>query len=658
MTQGRILQTFSALAVMLAIQAPAFAFDSLTVFGDSLSDTGNNGRWTWNSSQNKLYDEQLGRDYGLTLTPSSAGGSNYAAGGATAVAALNPRDNTANQMQQWLALKGGRADSQGLYIHWIGGNDLAAAVTQPALAKTLTANSAIAAGTQVGQLLDAGAGLVVVPTVPDISATPTLLEAVINVGLGAAATPALQAAFASLDAARTPDLASRQEAIHQALQAAASVVGGSPQVQQAIAAQLIAGYETAAAQASALTRYYNETEEKVLVQHGGNIARADINGVFNEILANPGSFGVSNTAGMACPPGVSASECTSSTPGFSSAQEYLFADHFHPGPQIHTIMAQYIQSIIAAPAQVTRLNQGVQAMVRGSRATLDSRYQQLRQGNNPVGELGVFGGYSGGYQRYDSAGDAGSGRGNTNNLTVGADYQLNENVLLGGLLAGSLDNQRPGDSYRYDTRGFQAALFSHLRAGQAWLDGDVHYLTADITNIQRTIALGELRRVEEGSTNGRLWGARLTAGYDFSVMPGLTTGPVLQYAWDYSHVDGYKEKGDSSTAMRFGDQNAHSQVGSAGWRLASHSGIVNPWAQVSYRHQFGDHVYVANGGLKSTPLTFTRAGEAQDKNWVDFAVGADMPLSERVSAFAAVSQTAGLSDGNQTSYNVGISARF
>ncbi|EHC93120.1 Outer membrane esterase, partial [Salmonella enterica subsp. enterica serovar Senftenberg str. A4-543] len=109
-------------------------------------------------------------------------------------------------------------------------------------------------------------------------------------------------------------------------------------------------------------------------------------------------------------------------------------------------IAQYIQSIIAAPVQVTYLNQSVQSMAQGSRTTLDSRYQQLRQGENPVGSLGMFGGYSGGYQRYDN--NEADGNGNHNNLTVGVDYQLNEQVLLGGLIAGSLDKQHPDDNYR------------------------------------------------------------------------------------------------------------------------------------------------------------------------------------------------------------------
>lgn len=67
---------------------------------------------------------------------------------------------------------------------------------------------------------------------------------------------------------------------------------------------------------------------------------------------------------------------------------------------------------------------------------------------------------------------------------------------------------------------------------------------------------------------------------------------------------------------------------------------------------------MANGGLKSTALTFSRDGKEQDKNWVDIAIGADFPLSATVSAFAGLSQTAGLSDGNQTHYNVGFSADF
>jgi outer membrane lipase/esterase len=43
---------------------------------------------------------------------------------------------------------------------------------------------------------------------------------------------------------------------------------------------------------------------------------------------------------------------------------------------------------------------------------------------------------------------------------------------------------------------------------------------------------------------------------------------------------------------------------------------------------------------------------------VDVTVGANMPLTDQVAAFATVSQTGGLSSGEQFMYNVGVSARF
>ncbi len=65
--------------------------------------------------------------------PSSNGGSNYAAGGATATPELNPQDNTADQVRQWLAKNGGKADHNGLYIHYSGRRKRSgvAAIAQP-----------------------------------------------------------------------------------------------------------------------------------------------------------------------------------------------------------------------------------------------------------------------------------------------------------------------------------------------------------------------------------------------------------------------------------------------------------------------------------------------------------------------------------------------
>ncbi|MFK3926148.1 autotransporter outer membrane beta-barrel domain-containing protein [Serratia liquefaciens] len=648
-----------AVAILCSMTTPVLAYDQLYVFGDSLSDTGNNGRFTYDSNKHLLYDEVLAQRIGAALVASDDGGNNYAAGGGVAVPALNPADNTQDQVQSYLGQVNGRADGDGLYIHWIGGNDLAAAALNPTTAPGVAYNSAAAAAAQVHSLLNAGAGTVIVPTVPNIGSTPQLMELIIQQALTPVQNAAVQAAYATLNSLATPDNASRTEAIHQALTAAAAQGSAIPQVQQAIAAQLIAAYDSLSAQAAQLTDFYNQSEDHLLAQGGGNIVRVDVNKLFGEAIANPAQFGFTNTAGMACPPGVSSAVCRSTMPGFDSSQAYLFADHFHPSPQAHLLIADYIQAVLDGPAQVVALNQATAAMARDSRATLDSRFQQLRSGENPQGSLGVFGGYAGQHYDYSSNLAAGDGNATTHNLTVGVDYQLTDGWLIGALISGSNDDQQPSSRYDYKARGLLFSAFTALELFEnGWVNADLHYATMNYDDIRRSMQLGALTRTETGSTDGKQWGARITAGYDFPVTSYLNTGPMAQFAWDYSNVSGYSEDGNDSTAMRFNDQTYHSQIGALGWRLDSKFGLFNPYAEVSYQHQFGDDVYRAGGGLKSTQTSFTRDSASQDKNWVDVTLGANMPLTDQVAAFATVSQTGGLSSGEQFMYNVGVSARF
>ncbi|CAI0932359.1 autotransporter outer membrane beta-barrel domain-containing protein [Serratia quinivorans] len=648
-----------AVAILCSMTTPALAYDQLYVFGDSLSDTGNNGRFTYDSNKHLLYDEVLAQRIGAALVASDNGGDNYAAGGGVAVPALNPADNTQDQVQSYLNRVNGRADGDGLYIHWIGGNDLAAAALNPATAPGVAYNSAAAAAAQVHSLLNAGAGTVIVPTVPNIGSTPQLMELIIQQALTPVQNAAVQAAYATLNSLATPDNDTRTQAIHQALTAAAAQGSAIPQVQQAIAAQLIAAFDSLSAQAGQLTDFYNQSEDRLLAQGSGNIVRVDVNKLFSEAIANPAQFGFTNTAGMACPPGVSSAVCSSAMPGFDSSQSYLFSDHFHPSPQAHQLIADYIQAVLDGPAQAVALNQATAAMARDSRATLDSRFQQLRNGGNPQGALGVFGGYAGQHYDYSSNLAAGDGNATTHNLTVGVDYQLTDGWLIGALISGSNDDQQPSSRYEYKARGLLFSAFTALDVFEhGWVNADLHYATMDYDDIRRSMQLGSLTRTETGSTDGKQWGARVTAGYDFPVTSYLTTGPMAQFAWDYSNVSGYSEDGNDSTAMRFNDQNYHSQIGALGWRLDSNFGLFNPYAEVSYQHQFGDDVYRAGGGLKSTQTSFTRDSANQDKNWVDVTLGANMPLTDQVAAFATVSQTGGLSSGEQFMYNVGVSARF
>lgn len=651
-------QTLFCCAILsLLSPLPAAAWSHLTVFGDSLSDGGNVGRFTYNGATHPLYDEIVAQSLGDTLRPSSQGGNNYAEGGAVAVPAINPLFNTQDQLQSYLASRGGRADPDGLYIHWIGGNDLAAAALSPLTARQLVDNSAGAAALQVGRLLDAGAGTVIVPTVPNVGATPALLQAILQT-LGPAAQPATAALFQSLSTRTTPDRAAREQAIETALGEAAGQLSAIPPIREALAQQLIAAWRLLSEAASALTDRYNQAEEEGLLAARGNIARVDINGLFNEVIDNPVRYGLTNTAGMACPPGVSSMDCTASTPGFSSSQQYLFADRLHPSPAVHALIADYIQSVLNAPLQVAALSRAPSMLVGDAQNTLDGHLQQQRQQPAEAGTLTVFGGYAGQQRdfRGDSLldGDATSATG-----TVGVGYQLTDAWQAGAMLSTTSQRQQPSSRFDYRLRGNLVAIWSQLNyLDHGWINADAHYADLDFDDIKRQVKLGPATRTEQGNSGGKVLGMRVQTGWDLPVSRYVTTGPVASYALDYTRVGGYQEEGNSSTSMRFGDQTLHAQVGSLGWRIDSKDLPVNPWAQISYNHQFGNSDSAVTAGLKSTRTAFTRSSDGTDDNWINMAVGASVPLGAAVNAFAGVSAVAGNSETHQVTWNVGVNARF
>ena len=143
----------------------ATPFSGLIVFGDSLSDNGNAGRF----SNGPVWVETIAERMELELQPARSGGTNYAIGGARIHGGFT---DVLSQTAMFLSQRGD-ADPDALYIVFAGANDLLASACQ-ARDTSVGREAAEAIGTAVGQLVAAGAVHILVPNLPDVGRAPVV----------------------------------------------------------------------------------------------------------------------------------------------------------------------------------------------------------------------------------------------------------------------------------------------------------------------------------------------------------------------------------------------------------------------------------------------------------------------------------------------------
>jgi outer membrane lipase/esterase len=220
---ARTLAGFGLCAI--AASASASTYSGLVVFGDSLSDSGNNALLMTQAyggalppvsigsdndfstvpssfgtyTNGKVWTQYLAQSLGVVLTPSLLGGSNYAFGGAQT--GVNGNDipqlpgfpySMRMQLDSYLGATGHTADPNALYVVSGGGNNVRAALeaiaagadVQATSAATVAAYAADMAGL-VSDLKLAGAQHVLVMNTPNFGLTP--LAGAMNAGDAATA---------------------------------------------------------------------------------------------------------------------------------------------------------------------------------------------------------------------------------------------------------------------------------------------------------------------------------------------------------------------------------------------------------------------------------------------------------------------------------------
>jgi len=658
--------------------AHAGLFDNVVVFGDSLSDDGNLSlalqlpqivRFTTNPGQTGV--EDVAGYFGIPIAPALAGGTDFAFGGA---GILNNSPGTPSivptlptQLGMYLQATGNKADPDTLYAVWGGANDVFYAATSGAAAATAQQLIQQTIAAQVQQAVANN----VIPNDPTAIAaftaqiTPVVTQQVVaQVTAGAGVSSLMDQAQiqAYLQQAATTELGM----IKQLGDAGARYVMVSNLPNIGLTPSGIAQGPIAAAQLTGLSITYNSALNAGLASTGVNIIPVNTFAMLNEFVADPSRYGFTNVTQPACT-GSSFGCLPIGTPGAQSTYQpgtqntYLFADGVHPTTATHAMLAQYAESIITAPGEMSLLGEApLQINESLNRSVLDQATTSLA--NTPGDGLRLWANYDYARQRLDAQMNSPKSSNDINTLNIGADIHPSDALTAG--MAFTVGQQK--DEFAGNAGGFK--LQDLLATGYVlwgWQDayfgaiGSFGHL--GYSNVHRNIPIGPTVRYEDGDTSGSHVAFALTGGWwlDFD---NWRTGPYADLTWQHIEVDGYNENGNDATAMTFGKQDRHSLIGTLGWQVSANlragNAVLHPYARVAWNHDSDADPRDVTAGLVSMPGTFALPGFAQDGNWGSAGIGLAADFTPSFSGW--IGYDGRFSDSSQrvNSLNVGAKFRF
>jgi outer membrane lipase/esterase len=566
------------------------------VFGDSLSDAGQYGaRFTTNPGL--TFPMYVTQQYGINVTPSFTGGTDYGQGGARVnqpsplIPPNAPNISIAQQITTFLAK--GPVDPNALYQLQGGPNDILVLAGQaangqitPALLQAGVAQAAVDLVAQAARLQAAGARYLIVYNVPDVGLSPA------------------------------------------------------------------AGAQNARATFTALASLFNTTLNAGLAAAGLQVVQVNTFKLLQEVVANPAAFGFINVTTPACTTSSSLA-CTPSTlVAPNAALTYAFADGVHPATGLALIASQAATSMIAAPSQMSLLAEAPLAVEEANFRTLDARMMSSLNSSRPMSKYEMWVAYD--YSNNDLKSTFAFGDADVNTITTGGDVKLSEKLIVGGMFGYSENKGNfGGSSGNFKLKETSGTIYAGYGDGPWYVGGIIGAGDLDYGGTHRNIQLGALTRTETSDPSGWQFMASVLGGYWFQTSADLQHGPFVRVAYQDIHVKGFSEQGSDSTALSYGEQKRDSLITSLGWQATGRIGMFRPFGRISWEYESRD----GERSVTATPVglntSYTVPGYKPDNSWVRYMLGASADFGG-VTGFLTGVGTSSKGDGNYYAVTVGV----
>ncbi|MCH8617251.1 autotransporter domain-containing protein [Sphingomonas sp. SM33] len=378
----------------------------------------------------------------------------------------------------------------------------------------------------------------------------------------------------------------------------------------------------------------------------------DLTAIGQQIVANPGAYGLQSAG--ACAP---APACIADS---NLTNQFLFyVDNLHLTSAGFAIVGRYIAAQLQAPLTLEAPSEAGMETARQFGRTLSSRVDLTAPRDGDVAEgLKLF--IVGDTYSRDVKADAATDGFDIDGVggTVGASYGFGNGTV--GIAA---NYTRPrvrfgNDASRNDVDTWQIGGFGGFSIAGGFVQGYLGY-GQDNNDIERAGVVNNLN----SSPDGDHWLAGAKAGYLFP-LGTMRAGPVVALDYAKAKVDGYTEEGDAALSLNVGKTSAKSFTAGIGAEIRgdfeSGGSSIRPFASAMLEKELSDDGRSVQFAQTSAPgIVNTWAFEDRStKAYGRVSFGGSAGLFSNVTINAIGSATLGRDQGNDVSAQVGLHAGF
>ena len=394
--------------------------------------------------------------------------------------------------------------------------------------------------------------------------------------------------------------------------------------------------------------YYNQKFWNNIKAAGVNFIPADFSTLFNYVAVNANSFGFTNhlLSAPLCGTTTHVTDCTAAimaatlaaNPG-STYSSYLFADvigHFASGMQ--DIQAQYVQSLIVAPSQISML---AESAIQNRSGLINTFHQQIPLAfqKSPGLQMWMAG------DVFNSSINQSTGFPNSSGtpyaITIGVGFRNRPEWTFGGAVSSVIGTQTYSTGGKYSSNEYVLSAYAGYESEQYWANGVFSYGNAAIDS-SRIFALGITSQGNYGSVSGSNISLSAEGGYKFMSSLGdtdLEHSPLVGLSFQNSYVGGFSERNPSSapTALSFGSQNRNSTISKFGYQANMQLGMWKPFARISWNNELAStNRDITTSLLSTTAPSYTMPAVQLGTNWTQGQLGVHYKFSPTINGYILI----------------------